>query len=87
MKARVDLGLTVTKIHVLLSRHGVVVPYRTLHRYVVAEFSFGRRKPTLRVADGEPGAELQMDFGRMGLLLDPVMGRRRVCWALIFTAC
>jgi hypothetical protein len=40
----------------------------------------------VRVADGEPGSELQVDFGRMGLVPDPVSGRRRVCWALIFTA-
>jgi transposase len=38
------------------------------------------------VADGEPGAELQVDFGRMGRLFDTETGRRRVCWALIFTA-
>ena len=87
IKGWLDDGLTATKIHVLLARRGVDVPYRTLHRYVVAEFGFGRKRPTLRVADGEPGAELQMDFGRMGLLLDPLTGRRRVCWALIFTAC
>ena len=41
----------------------------------------------MRVADGEPGVELQVDFGRMGLLPDPATGRQRVCWALIFTAC
>jgi hypothetical protein len=41
----------------------------------------------VRVADGEPGAESQVDFGRMGLLFDSVTDRRRVCWALIFTAC
>ena len=40
--------------------------------------------PTVRVADGEPGDELQVDFGRMGHL--EVDGRRRVVWALIFTA-
>jgi hypothetical protein len=39
----------------------------------------------VRVADGEPGDELQVDFGRMGHL--DVDGRRRVVWALIFTAC
>src|SRR5690242_16933824 len=30
-------GLTLVKVHVLLERHGVVVPYRTLHRFAVAE--------------------------------------------------
>jgi len=38
------------------------------------------------VADGEPGSECQIDFGRMGLIADPATDRRRVVWALIFTA-
>lgn len=71
-----------TKVHVLLRRHaGVEVPYPTLHRYAVAELGFGRRRGTVPIADGEPGKELQVDFGRMGLLLDAQRGRRRVCWA------
>ena len=41
---------------------------------------------TVRVADCEPGAECQVDFGRMGLLADPAAGHRRVVHALIFTA-
>jgi hypothetical protein len=41
----------------------------------------------VRVADGEPGDECQIDFGRMGLLFDPATGRNRVVHALIFTAC
>jgi transposase len=53
----------------------------------VAEFGFGKQRLTVRVMDGEPGSELQVDFGRMGLLHDVTTGRRRVCWALIFTAC
>ncbi len=79
--------LTLVKIHVLLSRRGVEVPYRTLHRFAVAEAGYGRRAATVRVDDGEPGVEVQVDFGKMGLVADPSMGRRRVVHALIFTAC
>ncbi|GAC1378859.1 MAG: hypothetical protein NVSMB4_08450 [Acidimicrobiales bacterium] len=79
-------GLTLTKTHVLLERHGVVVPYRTLHRYAVAELGFGRRRATVPVADGDPGVELQVDFGRLGLIPDPARGTRRVTHGLIFTA-
>jgi len=82
----VDQGLTVVKIGVLLGRRGVVVPYRTLHRFCVQRCGFGRSAPTVRVADGEPGAECQIDFGKMGLLYDPASGRRRVTHALILTA-
>ena len=47
---------------------------------------FGRRQPTVRVADGDPGVELQVDFGRLGLIPDPARGARRVTHGLIFTA-
>jgi len=70
-----------------LCRKGITVPYRTLHRFAVAECGFGRRQPTVRVADGEPGAELQVDFGKMGFLVDADTGQRRLVQALIFTAC
>ncbi len=82
-------GLTVVKAHDLLVRRGVVVPQRTLHRYALEVMGVGRsdRTTTVRVADGEPGQELQVDFGKMGLIADPDSGRRRVVHALIFTAC
>lgn len=85
IKAWLDQGLTLTKIHILLGRHGVVVSYRTLNRYATTELGFGKRRTTVRVADCEPGAEVQVDFGRLGLLTD-VEGRRRVVKGLIFTA-
>jgi transposase len=79
--------LTVRKTHELLGRRGVVVPERTLHRYAleVCDVGRGRRGVTVRVNDGEPGDELQVDFGRLGLVADPMTGRDRVCHALVFT--
>jgi hypothetical protein len=53
----------------------------------VARCGYGKRASTVRVADGEPGGEVQVDFGKMGLVGDPVTGRNRVTHALIFTAC
>jgi len=79
-------GLTLTKIHTLLGRRGVVVSYRTLHRYATTELDFGRRQATVPVADCEPGTEVQVDFGRLGLLTDSADDRRRVVHGLIFTA-
>jgi hypothetical protein len=83
-----DEDLTVVKVGELLARLGVVVPARTLQRFA-AELCGPRRgrRATVRLADGEPGGELQVDFGRMGLVFDARAGRNRVCWALIFTAC
>ncbi len=53
VKGWVDDGLTGVKIHELLGRHGVVVPERTVQRYV--RNNCGRRRGravTVRVADG-----------------------------------
>jgi transposase len=82
----VNEGLTVVKVGDLLARQGVVVPQRTLHRYCAERTAYRGRAGTVPVADGEPGAECQIDFARMGLLFDSVTGRRRVVHALIFTA-
>ncbi|MDT5029254.1 MAG: hypothetical protein QOE61_5680 [Micromonosporaceae bacterium] len=82
----VGKGLTVVKIAVLLERRGVVVPYRTLHRFCVECCGFGKGATTVRVADGEPGVECQIDFARMGPVHDSVSGRNRIANALIFTA-
>ncbi|MEV4080066.1 IS21 family transposase [Nonomuraea fuscirosea] len=82
----VEQGLQVEKIRLKLVRLGVEVPYRTLHRFCVERCAFGRGKTTVRVADGTPGKECQVDFARLGLIYDPVQGRRRVAHALIFTA-
>jgi transposase len=82
----VGKDLTVVKIGVLLERRGVAVPYRTLYRFCVECCGFGRGGTTVRVADGEPGVECQIDFGKMGMVYDPVTGRRRTAHALIFTA-
>lgn len=74
-----------SKVRRLLQRRGVEVPYSTLHRFAVAEFDFGRRAPTIPVADGKPGDELHIDTGWMTLLEPDERGRRRRFRAWIFT--
>ncbi|MGD9755546.1 MAG: IS21 family transposase [Acidimicrobiia bacterium] len=80
-------GLTVVKVHELLERKGVVVPERTLHRYALEELGIGRsvRSSTVRVNDGAPGDELQVDFGKLGRICEPEAGKQRDLWALVFT--
>ena len=79
--------LKLTKVQTLLTRcTGEEVPYRTLHRFAAEEFGFRQRKTTMRVDDCAPGAELQVDFGRMGFIREPDSIEKRVVWALIFTA-
>jgi transposase len=84
IKEWVEADLTVVKIGILLRRCGVEVPHRTLARFAVERCGAGRRSTTVRVDDPPPGRECQVDFGRLGLVPDGE--RRRLCWALIFTA-
>ena len=68
----------------LLARQGVVVPERTLNRFLAAEFA-PSPKATVLLADGVPGEELQVDFGELGRMYDEESGKRRRVWALVFT--
>jgi hypothetical protein len=79
-------AVSVVKIAELLARQGCVVPYRTLHRFAVEQCGFRVRSTTVRVNDGEPGIECQIDFAQMGFILDPETGKKRRVHALIFTA-
>jgi len=78
-------GVRLMKVCRLLRRNGVEVPYGTLYRYAVRELAFGGAPPTIPVADGEPGQELQVDTGWMTLLDPDLFGKRRKFRAWIFT--
>lgn len=78
--------LSVVKVHELLARRGCAVPYRTVHRFATERCGYRAKDTTVRVVDGEPGVELQVDFGHLGYLVGED-GRRRKVHALIFTAC
>jgi transposase len=86
VEKQLKAGLTLTKIRTLLRRRGCDVPYRTLYRYCEAEYQIGGGRETVRVNDGEPGHELQADFGRLGKV-GLAGGVRRVVKGLILTAC
>jgi hypothetical protein len=83
----VETKVPVVKMCELLARRSVVVAERTLHRYVAEHF--GRpaaQESTVPLADCEPGAELQVDWAKLGFITDPAIGRRRSVWALVFTS-
>ncbi len=84
--AWVKANLQLTNIHGKLTRRGVGVPYRTLHRFAVEQCGFGRRQPTLRVADGESGWSARSTSAGSAFSRDPGSGQRRALHALIFTA-
>lgn len=78
-------SVKLSKVRKLLLRRGVDIPYPTLHRFAVTELGYGRGARTIPVADGEPGAEVQIDTGWVGWLVD-LFGKRRRFRAWIFTA-
>jgi DNA replication protein DnaC/transposase len=86
IKGHLDEGVLLSKVHRLLKRKGVQVPYATLHRFAVKELNFGSAKPTIPVADCEPGEEVQLDTGWMTLLEPDLFGKRRKFRAWIFTS-
>jgi hypothetical protein len=81
-----ERGLRLSKVHRLLSRRGVEVPYSSLHRFAVKHCGFSdRRRLTVRMAPCAPGELAEVDFGRLGLVWDPEPERQRVLWALLVT--
>jgi len=78
--------LRLRKVHTLLLRdHGVHASYHTLRRYVMDELGWRKKQPTVLIADGKLGEEAQVDFGLMGTMRDPDVGRTRRLHALIVT--
>ena len=78
-------GVRLSKARKLLGRRGVEIPYSTLHRFAVEELGFGRRAPTVPVADGVPGEELEVDTGWVLSLEPDERGVRKRTRAWIFT--
>ena len=61
------------------------VSYSTFKRFVKAnEITIKPYKSTCRI-EVEPGEEIQIDYGHMGLLYDPVTGKRKRVYAFIAT--
>jgi len=64
---------------------GLVVSYSSFYRYVrkhLPEY-LERSTVTVRREDPPPGEEVQIDYGYLGLLQDPVTGKRRRVWVFI----
>jgi transposase len=78
--------LRLTKVHTLLKRdRALQASYGTLRRFAMQELGWRKKQSSVRVDDPPPGQEAQVDFGKMGMLLDAETGRRRTLWALIVT--
>jgi transposase len=78
--------LRLSKIHTLLVRdYGLHASYDTLRRYAMEDLGWQKKEPTILLEDPPAGQEAQVDFGKMGMMIDPVTGRSRALWVLIVT--
>jgi hypothetical protein len=68
-------------VHTLLKRRGLEVSYATIRRFAMQELGWHKKKSTIRLEAPPAGQEAQIDFGRMGHLVDAETGRRRTSQA------
>lgn len=78
-----DDRLKLTRIQELLGQQGVTVKYTTLRRFVRQAGLAKASKSTVRMAETAPGEVAEMDFGKLGRLVDPATGKGRTVWALV----
>jgi transposase len=87
IRAQLKAEVTVATIHQrLVDEHGLVASVASLRRWLAAnlpEEVHRSRVRVLRPVDAEPGAEAQIDYGKLGSWVDPVSGRRRTVWAFV----
>jgi len=78
-----DDHLLLTRVQELLGQHGVPVKYTTLRRYVRQAGLWKQPRSTVRMAPTAPGEVAEMDFGKLGTLINPITGKRQVVWGLL----
>ena len=75
--------LQLTRIQELLAERDCRVPYTSLHRFVDRRQWRRRRANTVRMGESAPGEVAELDFGRLGYIVDQETGRRCTVWALL----
>ena len=87
IREQLKAGVTVTTIHQRLrDEHGVAVSIASFRRYVAANVPEETRRSQVKVLrpwPAEPGAEAQVDYGRLGRWLDPAAGKLVTVWAFV----
>ena len=81
-----DDQLLITRVQELLRQDGLLVSYSTLERFAWRLGVQPRRRhrgTTVRVAPSAPGEVAEMDFERLGPLLNPLTGKRQIVWGLL----
>jgi transposase len=79
-------GVTVATIHQRLAdEHDLEASVASVRRWVRANLPEDARRAQVTVLRDcpAPGSEAQIDYGRLGMWLDPASGRRRTVWAFV----
>jgi len=79
LKARVTVATIAQRLR---DERGVEVSESTVRRYMATEFAQQHLEEKVTVARGvvDPGSEAQIDYGKLGMWLDPATGRRVAVW-------
>jgi hypothetical protein len=75
--------LLLTRIQELLEPYGVHVKYTTLRRFVRQAGLWKQPRSTVRMAPTAPGEVAEMDFEKLGTLINPITGKRQVVYGLL----
>ena len=84
--AQLKAGVTVATIHQRLrDEHGLTASVASVRRWVRATLPEQARRAQVTVLGDAPppGEQAQIDYGRLGMWLDPATGRRRAVWAFV----
>jgi len=84
--AQLKAGVTVATIHQrLAAEHGLDASVASVRRWVRSNLPEDARRAQVTVLRDCPpaGSQAQIDYGRLGMWLDPATGRRRTVWAFV----
>lgn len=88
--AQLKVGVTAATIHQRLrDEHGLDASVASVRRWVRANLPEDARRAQVTVLRDAPpaGEQAQIDYGRLGMWLDPAVGRRRTVWAFVMVLC
>ncbi|MBI2767684.1 MAG: hypothetical protein HYX53_17440 [Chloroflexi bacterium] len=75
--------LQLTRVHELLVRDGTSVSYTSLRRYVREAGLWKPARATVLMAQWPAGEVAEMDFGKLGSIVDAITAKRQTVWALL----
>jgi hypothetical protein len=79
-----EQDLLLSKVHELLAREGILVPYSSLHRFAQKWCDFGKKTSiTVRKLEGKPGEFAEVNFGRLEYLQDLSSNKPHLVYAFI----